>query len=320
MKPSKPYFHITTGDTDGVGLEVTLKALLQLHQDSNFDIHAYKFLIWVHEDQVPIIKKQIQAFSNNCVFIKYQDSFKKVSSLLETFIFLISDKSAAHWFSSAVDLCLNKDTQGIITAPMSKQEIQNLGFGDLGHTDILKRKCQSVFHMAFVGKYFNTILYTDHIPVTKVAIDKLSFLNFLNLSIDFHKKIHGDAEPILLGLNPHAGDQGLIGLEDDKIKEWLLEAQLQRAIAGPIPSDSAFINFKDFKNLTFLSLYHDQGLIAFKMAHGLSGFQTTLGLSFIRTSVDHGTAKDLFNKDIADPTSMKEAILGAIRLWKGKIK
>jgi 4-hydroxy-L-threonine phosphate dehydrogenase PdxA len=121
----------------------------------------------------------------------------------------------------------------------------------------------------------------------------------------------------VLGLNPHAGENGLIGhFENRVLKSALLSAKRAgQSIVGPIPADTAFTRESLNRFSVVVSLYHDQGLIPFKMLHGQdSGFQVSLGLPFIRTSVDHGTAKDIFGQGTANSGSMVDAINGAIKL------
>lgn len=302
-------FHITTGDTDGIGLEVTLKALPQVLNKTS----RSKFIIWVHSSQ----KKKIVSFlSKNNQVHSHSLFLENLNSNLELkkYNFLINKKETpATWFVNAVRRCLEKN-ENIITGPLSKTQIKNEGFNAIGHTEILKSLtgCKNL-NMAFVGKYFSMILYTGHIPISKVQVDKKSFLDFMKTAYKFHCNFKSKKSDLLvLGLNPHAGDSGLIGKEDQEILKLVKD---NFNINKLLPADSAFINYKSFKlNPTFISLYHDQGLIPFKMAHGFTGYHFTLGLPFVRTSVDHGTAKDIFNTNKANPHSMIDAILGAIKL------
>lgn len=302
-------FHVTTGDLDGVGLEVTLKALPQVLSKSKNSC----FIIWIHESQ----KKTVNTFLSKNVSVKKESVFINKYEpylIIKKFNFLVNKQAKpATWFSKAVDYCL-KYNDGIITAPLSKTQIAKEGYNVIGHTEILKDKCKSDdLKMAFVGKHFSMILYTGHIPVSKVRFESKSFTRFMNLCMNFHNNFKSKSSEFkVLGLNPHAGDSGLIGNDDTKILKLLNQ---KYSIKNLLPADSAFIDYKKFKsNPTFVSLYHDQGLIPFKMAHGFTGFHFTLGLPFVRTSVDHGTAKDIFNLNKADPRSMVDSILGAIKL------
>lgn len=310
MTPTYDFFHITTGDTNGIGLEVTLKSLNNIHDDI---LKNYCFLIWIHFSQVNEVKSKIL---NSADFINYNDfSSTRPLQFKSNLNFLYSDLTPAQWFEKASKMCLEKTGAGIITAPLSKQETFALGHKDLGHTDILKRVCEiETLFMGFVGKYFNVVLYTDHVPVKEINLNKERFKYFLDLSNLLNSKFK-DYSVKLLGFNPHAGDQGLIGSEDQLISSWLSEWKIPN-LEGPLPADSAFNDYFSTPS-TYAAIYHDQGLIPFKMAHGFSGYHTTLGLPFIRTSVDHGTGKDIFNQDSADFTSMLDAIYGAIKIHQG---
>ena len=124
----------------------------------------------------------------------------------------------------------------------------------------------------------------------------------------------------LVGLNPHAGEKGLIGkFESENLKPVLTQIKKKHSVEGPLVPDAAFFDDNWKKYSTYVCLYHDQGLIPFKMVHGQdSGVHLTLGLPFIRTSVDHGTAKNIFGKNKANPNSMIEAVDWAIKLAKRK--
>jgi 4-hydroxythreonine-4-phosphate dehydrogenase len=308
-------FHITTGDLDGVGLEVTLKSLIAILKKSA----SCHFVIWIHKTQINRVKKfldqNIELLSSSQFF-----DFINLESLKPSkFNFLIHpEKTPAHWFKLVSQICLNNG-DSVITGPLSKTQIFKEGIDLIGHTDILKQITGSTnLKMAFVGQYFSMILFTGHIPVNEFKYDKIKFKAFLKQCLAFQKKFKTKKSQLLiLGLNPHAGDNGLIGKDDEKI---LKDSRRVLKVSKLIPADSAFVDYKSFKNNpTFISMYHDQGLIPFKMAHGFTGFHFTLGLPFIRTSVDHGTAKDLFKKNCANSNSMTDAILGAIKLKKGDL-
>ena len=299
-------FHITTGDIDGIGLEVCLKALSSLQEK----LTPYsRYFIWVDNSQKDFILDfhKDSLLKNSFLFTS---SFSSAPTK-EKYIYILNPSpKPAHWFKRAVEDALVRKTP-IITGPLSKPQIISEGVDNIGHTDILKTMTQSSsLFMSFIGHFFNVVLYSDHIPINNISLDQNTYLSYTQLA---HKTSLVENTPLIqLGLNPHAGDQGLIGAEDNKIKAWIHKTSFP--IAGPIPSDSAFINFKSKPRSTYLAMYHDQGLIPFKMAHGFSGYHCTLGLPFVRTSVDHGTAKDIFGQNKGDETSMKEAIVGAYKL------
>jgi 4-hydroxythreonine-4-phosphate dehydrogenase len=217
---------------------------------------------------------------------------------------------------------------GIATAPLSKTEIIDCGFSDIGHTEILKRVANiEDTHMAFVGSKFNVVLATGHASVSKAItqlderrlLSAISAANQLIPLLPSRKTKHTIA---LLGLNPHAGEGGLIGHEEVEYFDKALKKanKMDISIEGPLVPDAAFLEENWKKYSAFVCPLHDQGLIPFKMIHARSGgVHITLGLPFIRTSVDHGTAKNIFGKNIADPSSMLEAIKWAIRLARNSM-
>lgn len=307
-------FHITTGDVDGIGLEVTLKSLLKIINKTP----KAQYDIWIHKSQEQIVTDFVK---KNKLLMKKISFSTDYNSVLNSkkFNFILNKKPApAHWFVEASKICL-KNNHSVITAPLSKTQINLEGFKEIGHTELLKTICKKKdLKMAFSGKHFSIILYTDHIPIHEVKVDTKDFKTFISLALEFHKTMkNSKSDFFVLGLNPHAGDSGLIGSEDKKILSLVKNFGIKQLL----PADSAFVDFMNFKNNpTFVSMYHDQGLIPFKMAHGFSGFHFTLGLPFVRTSVDHGTAKNIFGKNTANPKSMTDALLGAFKLSHGNIQ
>jgi 4-hydroxythreonine-4-phosphate dehydrogenase len=183
--------------------------------------------------------------------------------------------------------------------------------------------------MTFIGDKFNVMLATGHIPLSQLS-SKFSASNleeairaaggFVRLLRKLEKR-KTPTKPIgVLGLNPHAGDTGIIGTEDDSIVKPTLNrfGDSDILLEGPLVPDSAFTPPSWSKYSLYLALYHDQGLIPFKTVHGQNGVHLTWGLPFIRTSVDHGTAFDIAGKDKADATSMRLAVEWAIRLARAQ--
>ena len=174
--------------------------------------------------------------------------------------------------------------------------------------------------MGFVGNKFNVVLATGHIPLSAVAqdltVDKIIGACRAAFDLRAQLPVRRRKLPIgLLGLNPHAGDGGIISTEEGSIFSVALErlAAMQIPVVGPLVPDAAFLKEAWSKYSSYVACYHDQGLIPFKAIHGFdSGTHLTLGLPLKRTSVDHGTAKDIFGKNKANPGSMVSALRWAI--------
>ncbi|MDE0518651.1 MAG: 4-hydroxythreonine-4-phosphate dehydrogenase PdxA, partial [Bdellovibrionales bacterium] len=220
------------------------------------------------------------------------------------------------WVVTAAKLCLkNKKTQALVTGPLSKTQMQKEHFLEKGHTHLLKKlsKTEHVF-MTFLGKHFHVTLLTDHIPLKKINWTKSSLNKCITLCLRFQQSPFFKAKNkkiALLGLNPHAGEEGLLGKEEIALKKEL--QKWNHKVEGPLVPDVAFLKKNQKKYFLYICLYHDQALIPFKMAHERNSFQFSLGLPFIRTSVSHGTAKDIFGKNKAHCQSMKKALLWTVR-------
>jgi 4-hydroxythreonine-4-phosphate dehydrogenase len=328
MKPSVKQILITTGDSDGVGFEVSAKALLHLRRGKN-RLRGVSFVLFLPAKtflpfEKNLLTKLRSAFTTTEVFT----SEKSLFPLLESFsaqsqlTILYSSASPAEWVEQAAIACLRGFASAMVTAPLSKPAIREAGFKDLGHTEILQRICKSKSpNMCFLGSHFNVVLATGHLPLERVpqalnekvisqAIERAcKLLPFLPR--ENRKKPMG-----ILGLNPHAGDKSLIGDFEKKTLSPLLKKLTARGlkVEGPLVPDAAFHPEAWKKYSFYISLYHDQGLIPFKMAHGFdSGVHLTLGLPICRTSVDHGTAKNIYGKNKANSGSMQDALQWAIR-------
>lgn len=310
MSSKTHFIAITTGDVDGIGLEITLKALCKLGPQKNCIFIVYKSAKTNHKYLTNLSKKfEVIKYSSTKDFIINQ---KKINSY-KHLVLINSNQRPPNWVVDATRLCLSKKISGIATAPMSKTLIASTGLPDKGHTDIFKRLCRTknVF-MCFLGTKFNVFLLTDHIPIQDISkhLNKLRIQTGLTKALSIVNKNH---RPIaVLGLNPHAGEEGLLGQEEKQNIIPIIKKMARssgKKIIGPLSPDVCFQ--KKYWDLyaMYVCPYHDQGLIPFKMIHGRQGgIHLSVGLPFIRTSVDHGTAKDIYGKNIADWQPMKRAI------------
>ncbi len=229
-------------------------------------------------------------------------------------------KAMAKYFQKVIDLAKNGEIQAIVTAPISKEGLNKIGIKYSGHTDWLAEEFKvKDYVMSFYGKKMIVSLVTTHIPIKKV-IQELNFEKIFKtakLSYEFLKKLRIKNPKIALcGLNPHAGEGGLLGEEEQTILKEAVEKCQKEGIPiyGPYPSDSVFYWAYKGKFDLVIALYHDQGLIPFKLLHFEDGVNLTLGLPIIRTSPCHGTAYDIAGKGIANPKSFISAVKLAIKL------
>lgn len=218
----------------------------------------------------------------------------------------------------AAELAMNGKISAIVTAPINKEKWISAGHNYMGHTDYLVKtfgvKNRAMF---FWSDDIKTALYTTHIPLkavfSKLNIDDLAnFCRFVNSELK--KVVKKDFLFFVSGLNPHAGEKGNMGSEEiDIIIPVVEQLKKEFSIEGPFPPDTIFIKSRSVPDSVVISLYHDQGLIPFKLLKVNSGVNVTLGLPFVRTSPDHGTAYDIKGMGIADPGSMIEAVKLAIK-------
>jgi len=215
--------------------------------------------------------------------------------------------------------CMEGHIDAVVTAPINKQAMKMANFPHVGHTEYLTEVTKTENSlMMMVSDGLKVALVTNHLPVSEIAgnISKKAILRKLKTLNKTLIEDFGYEKPVIavLGLNPHAGDEGVIGKEDDEtIKPAIAEAKRQDIMAtGPHPADGFFGSSKFNKVDAILAMYHDQGLVAFKALSFGSGVNYTGGLPIIRTSPDHGTAYDIAGKDEANPGSIRSAIYLAI--------
>jgi 4-hydroxythreonine-4-phosphate dehydrogenase len=221
----------------------------------------------------------------------------------------------------AIDGCLAGEYDAMVTAPVHKGVINDAGIAFTGHTEYLAARARAPHVvMMLVGGGLRVALATTHLALAEVprAITRAGLAATLRvLDADLRKRF-GIRRPRILvaGLNPHSGESGHLGTEErDVIAPALAQAQRRgMRVAGPIPADTLFVPARLRGADCVLAMYHDQGLPVLKYASFGAGVNVTLGLPFVRTSVDHGTALDIAGKGRADPGSLLEAVKLAVRL------
>jgi 4-hydroxythreonine-4-phosphate dehydrogenase len=310
---------LTTGDVDGIGYEVCVKALLKVKPPKHQRIILWRSPYSIKKYSAMLMARyKTERFSNATEALEF---FNSRNSKQVPVIEIVNDDSPAHWVEESALLCVKGKVSALVTGPLSKGVIYKAGMKDMGHTGILSRvtKTKKVY-MTFLGSKFNVLCVTGHIALNKVEINlaKETILTSLSLALDLRKYLPKEQSKLpigILGLNPHASESGLIGDFDLGLQKLINSLGRSELFCGPLVPDAAFLksNWKKFS--LFICLYHDQGLIPFKLVHGQdSGAHYSLGLPIVRTSVDHGTAKDIFSKDKANCNSMLDAIRWASKL------
>ncbi|PIK14351.1 4-hydroxythreonine-4-phosphate dehydrogenase PdxA [Halobacteriovorax sp. JY17] len=296
--------YITQGHELGIGIEVFLKSfsLLNSTQQKSFTLIASKETV---ENNLQTLSFDYQIHGDRIVYN---------SNLLH---FIDFPKSEIPESTSSLNIALNKiqSTDILLTLPTSKDQLIDNGELKKGYTEFLRHRYMKA-NLCMVFKAFQdtTLLITDHIPLSEVG--KVITSQMIKEKIEITLKglseyFHSVSEVIVSGINPHCGEGGLLGTEDQVIAPALKKIHNVR-IVGPISGDTLHFHTDSNKAQLKVYMYHDQGLPQFKDKYRTIGLNITLGLPFLRMSVDHGTAFDLFGKNIADFSGcfymLKEAI------------
>ncbi len=327
-----PRIAISIGDTNGVGPEVVLKAvsapgltelLTPVIYASRAVIEATRPLVGrefsyhLAEDESRIQDGKIN------VLVSWEDeptiAFGKATNE--------SGRAALRSLQAAVTAVRAGHAQALVTAPINKAAMQlNDAFPYPGHTEYLEAEFGGENLMFMVSDGLRVGLVTNHVPLARVseAVTKEAILSKLRIMNDSLKRDFGIERPLIavLSLNPHAGDNGLIGKEDDLvIRPAILDAKQTGLLAlGPFPADGLFGSGQIKKYDAVLAMYHDQGLVPFKALTFGSGVNFTAGLSAVRTSPDHGTAYDIAGKGEADPAGFRAALFQAVDISRTRAR
>lgn len=327
---SKPVIGISIGDVNGIGPEVALKtfsdprimdmctpvifanAKIVNFYKKNLDLQGFSF------NAAPSIA-QLNHKQLNVINVWQEDINIQPGMLTEE-----AGKLAVASLVSAAQALKDGHIQGLVTAPIHKTNVQGTDFNYTGHTPFLKEffGVKEVAMMLYSND-FRVALLSEHIPIAQAAA-AVTPENIIRKLTVVHKSLVRDfgidkPKIALLGLNPHAGDGGLIGQEEkeiikptiDKLKKekgWLL--------FGPYSADGFFAHGHHKQFDAVLAMYHDQGLIPLKSLGTEDGVNFTCGLPYVRTSPDHGTAFDIAGKNIADEQSFRYAVFEAIDISK----
>ncbi len=235
---------------------------------------------------------------------------------------LESGKYAFKSLEAATNALISDDIDVLVTAPINKNTIQSESFKFPGHTNYLAQQLKGDSLMFMITDTLKVGLLTDHVPLKDIAneitpelIEKKISIITKTLKQDFRVS---KPKIAVLGINPHSGDNGLIGNEDEEILKPTLQKIRDKGnlVYGPYAADSFFGSKNHLNFDAVLASYHDQGLIPFKTLSFGEGVNYTAGLSKIRTSPDHGTAFEIAGKDCANINSFKEAVFKAMEIYK----
>jgi len=329
MTPAqKPRVGITLGDMNGIGPEVVIKALADTRM-----LSLITPVIYGSAKVVAFYKKQlnIEEFNYSQVRNKGQFAPKTINVIncwedtLEIMPGKASRESGRAAFLAIRQACEELKEgmiDALVTGPIDKSSIHHDEFPFKGHTEYLTNFFGGESIMLMVHDTLRVGVVTEHIPVKDVAAsitrEKIEAkLRLLEASL---RKDFSILKPriAVLGLNPHAGDSGLIGQEDEQIIKPLVNDLKNKGklIYGPFPADGLFGSGNYSRYDAILAMYHDQGLVPFKVIAFENGVNFTAGLPFVRTSPDHGTAYAIAGKNQASESSLREAIYKAVDIFK----
>lgn len=322
---------ITIGDVNGVGPEVIIKALSHEGFVSKFVpvIYGSSKVLSYHKN---IVEESELNFFNissadraskdkinvvNCWEENVNISIGKVTEDGGRYAYIALDRAVQDLKSGLID--------ALVTAPINKEAMALANFPYPGHTEFIEQTIGGRSLMMMVSENLRIGLATNHVPVKEVAgkLTKSLILEKLRILADSLNRDFGIEKPLIavMGLNPHAGDNGTIGKEEEEfIRPAIIEAKKTGIhAAGPYSADGFFGSTQYTKFDAILAMYHDQGLIPFKALTFGTGVNFTAGLDKVRTSPDHGTAYDLAGKNEADESSLRSAIYLAIEVYKNRL-
>ncbi len=322
---------VTMGDPAGIGAEIVLKALATPLAAKTSQITVFGSLNCLKSTYEELKAKGVEPLANpqQLEIVDLPTEEGKISLGVGN---AASGAASFGYLDTAIDRTLKGEFQGIVTAPIAKSWWHAAGYNYPGQTEVLAQRAGvDKFGMLFVaqspftGWMLRTLLATTHIPLRQVADSLTPQLMSLKLDllVQCLQQNFGISQPhiVISGLNPHSGEEGKLGTEErDWLFPWLEKERLKRPqvkLTGLVPPDTLWVKpgqawyQKEATNSAadgYLALYHDQGLIPVKLLAFDQAINTTIGLPFIRTSPDHGTAFDIAGKGIANASSMIAAI------------
>ncbi len=331
----RPRIALTIGDANGIGPEVILKCISdsRLFEMMNPVVVGSIHVLQHHADRLGFEHLHFIPFaqgveSDSRVSIVVADVTKDAAPEIRFGqISAEAGELAMRAVEYATDLCIEHRADAMVTAPISKKAVSLAGFSVPGHTEFIASRCNATsFTMMLVAEQLRVGLVTGHVSIRDVPkrITQRAILDPLTNIADTLKSDFDIAHPLIavLALNPHAGEAGILGNEEQESIIPAIEAARESGLKvfGPFPADSFFGMSAYLKYDAVLAMYHDQGLVPFKTVAFDRGVNFTAGLPIVRTSPDHGTAFDIAGEGVAAPDSMRSAIFLAVDIARRRRK
>jgi len=324
---------ITMGDPAGIGPEVTVRALAGLDENLLQDVVVVGEALWLRQ-----VAEKIGALAGGLFFREISENEVSERRSVEMGVVVVCNPltdplpqlekgsdyavfgdASFNYVKYGVSLVMRGIAKALATAPISKRAWHLAGHNYPGHTELLRELSgSSSVGMMFWGERLKVLLATTHLPLAQVpkVLTVELLCEQIGMLYDFMQRVGIPGDIGLAALNPHAGEQGAFGDEEAVILQPALAILQEQGVpvVGPVPADVLFYQALNGRYGALVALYHDQGLVPFKMLYFNDGVNLSLGLPFVRTSADHGTAFDISSKFIADSSSMKAAIALALKL------
>ena len=316
----KPKIVVTLGDPAGVGGEVTLKALRDedLRSWADWILLGDRSAIAAAERNTGVLFSSLNVGFEDCHMLQPAAPIHFGELRAEY------GKAAAAYVYRATTMCLNGDADAMVTAPLNKEAVTMSGMSFSGHTEYIAEICKAKdSRMLLAGQKLSVVHVSTHVSLRIACnLDTDRIVRTIELG-DEAMKLLGHAKPriAVCGLNPHAGEHGLFGDEDEQFIKPAVELCKSKGIdcEGPVAPDTIFFRAARGSHDLIVAMYHDQGHIPMKLLDFESTVNTSLGIPIIRTSVDHGTAFDIAGKNIASEGNMIAAMKMAVTMARHRI-
>ena len=308
-----PRIAISIGDPAGIGPEVVVKALI--------DPEVSRLADWLIVGDTAVIRRaEAQSALTQSTSFRIVDAGQpEAGQVVQGQLSATAGRAALEYVRKATEMCLSREADAIVTAPVNKEAITLSGAKFTGHTEFIAELCGAPdSRMLLVNDRLRVVHVTTHVSLRRACeLDSQRILRTLELG---HQAMQwlGIERPrvAVCGLNPHAGENGLFGDEDSKFILPAIKGAQEKGIlcTGPLPADTLFLKAVRGEFDLVVAMYHDQGHVPMKLLDFEHTINVSLGLPIIRTSVDHGTAFDIAGKNQANPSSMKAAMRLAAKM------
>ena len=317
----RPILAITLGDPAGVGPEVTLKALAdpEIQRSARFIVVGDRAAVSSAERSTGILLDGLPVEFRDCHALP-PDASIAMGTLCAEY-----GAASVRYVHDATQMCLHGEADAMVTAPLNKEAVALNGIQFSGHTEYIAELCNATdSRMLLAGQRLSVVHVSTHISLREACnLDTARIIRTIELGNEAMKLLGKPGPRIAVcGLNPHAGEHGLFGTEDERFILPAVEACRARGIdcEGPVAPDTIFFRAANGSHDLIVAMYHDQGHIPMKLLDFDATVNMSLGIPILRTSVDHGTAFDIAGKNIAGAANMKAAIRMAVTMARHRLQ